>query len=750
MTSVTDEAPRPAWPLSAAALFAIFAATVVLGVNLFGQTESREFWGYLLLLVLGPFAGGLLSALLGRNAAAWQAAARRILLLAAATLLLLGLAALLRQVSGVPLLPVAVALSLGSFLLLSLAVLADRLPAGLERRLEPLAPHAVPLLLAALMAFCALYTPLYPGKVEVSAFFAWIVGDPLFPILLLAAWPVGYLLPRLPKLRGGPLAWLPLALVLCLALLLYDDGHFIEYAHYAAYVGPALHALHGGVPMVEVYSQYGFLPWAVLSLVYHWLPETFGTAAVVVRLFTLAWFAVFVLTAYRLVEDKAVGLLLAAVGLIWAVTFHGNLFNLNALPSTEGYRYLLPQFAILFLAVARRGRERTLGLALLAGIASLTSIEAVVMTAGPVGALAFLTAVRDRSLRALLRDGLAGLAGIAAAQALLTLMLLVFYGRLPDYAPYLELTGTFEPGSAATAAWARPMPSAFGLWVPFSVPLFAVLALAFRDALAGRPDHPRAWLLVPAAVLAVGEASYYVGRSFTTTLGLALLPFLLVVLVGIDALLQRWRSRPARELRWERLLVGLAIAAVFAFSLERFARPYNPGKGNATILRHCFTEAGCAPATVLGRIDRAINEQAIELREDDPKNYVFAGQDLPERLSEILTLAHEDGESERTGLLVDTTHLPYLGVLAFTELGTWYRWPISSSDNDSGSSSLIRLILGSALPARDGEQLIVEKEHDILSLAERELFAQYQARCTLETVQQTRFYEVLRTRDCKN
>ncbi|SME98915.1 hypothetical protein SAMN06265365_107221 [Tistlia consotensis] len=764
--------PGPSWPLRPVALFALFVAALVFSVNLSVETELQETVGYLMLLVVGPFAAGLIWSLCDRGGEeAWKLAAGRVVLLAAATLLLLSIGGLTHQNDQlyhwtndklgqyVPFfreihfrLPLHDQLVdfLAAFLVLSMVALAGRLPGPVARPLDRLAVWSVPLLVGALVLFAAVYTPLYPARDDrVSAFLGWAVDRPLFPILILAAWPLAWLLPRLPAVRGGPIAALLLAVALVFALLLYDDQSFIEWAHYTAYVGPALHALHGGVPMVEVYSQYGLLPWALLTTAYHWLPQTYGSAAMIVRFVTVLWYLSLPLTVYRLVAHKPAALLLASVGLLWIICFHIYALNMNALPSTQGYRYLLPSLAVAWLAWVPEGRRRDLGLFLLALVGSLWSIEATAYVAGPPIAFALLTAVCDRSLLPFARTLLTVVAGIAVGHAGLAAFLQITYGRWPDYGPMLGGLAFFEPRQDGQhSLWSEPIPYGFGLWMPMAGIFFVALAMPVRDALAGRIRHPRAWSLVPASVLGIGELSYFVGRSHATTLGLALMPFLTVAIVGIDALVERWRRAPARTLRAERLLVALAIAGCAAFAMERFLRPYDPGKTNASILRHCFTEAGCAPATVVRRIVDATKEKAADLDLADPKNALVAKNEFLARVREAERLVEAYApDQERVGLLVDTGNYSFVGVPTLADLDKWYAWPINSPVNDGQTPAVARRIVASARPS-DGEILIIDKKRDELADVVRPLAEKYAAHCRLERIDAGRFFEVVRTSDC--
>jgi hypothetical protein len=299
------------WPIKAAALFTLIAAPVVFAVAVCGQSERGEFLGYLAIVVVGSLASGALWQLLDRRSSAypasWFPTASLILLLASVGLILLVLVDrwqpwLAGHLQADVLLSVLFTLSAVSAGLIGCA-LCQRPVLG--TMMLPRSPRIlVAIVLGSLIAFLSVFSPLFVREPTVSGF-AWIFASPAFLTSFGLAWLTVVLSPRLlapDSTLGATLATLVIALVF--AVMLFDDGNFLMYDHYVAYVAPALHAGHGGVPMVDVYSQYGILPWALLRLAYYFLPGTIWTAGLIVRLVTVIWYCVFVLTVFCLVKNK--------------------------------------------------------------------------------------------------------------------------------------------------------------------------------------------------------------------------------------------------------------------------------------------------------------------------------------------------------------------------------------------------------------------------------------------------------------
>ena len=93
--------------------------------------------------------------------------------------------------------------------------------------------------------------------------------------------------------------------------------------------------------------------------------------------------------------------------------------------------------------------------------------------------------------------------------------------------------------------------------------------------------------------------------------------------------------------------------------------------------------------------------------------------------------------------------MPYVSMAAMMETGQWYKWPISSPENDEASPGVMDLILENAVrsPISEGELLVVAKGDHLLKLEQR-ILELIRARCHLEPVETRTFHAVYRMEAC--
>ena len=179
------------------------------------------------------------------------------------------------------------------------------------------------------------------------------------------------------------------AVAICVAggvvLLLYDDLHFTDFSHYMPLVGPALHAARGGTPMVDVYSVYGLGPWLVHLAAFELFTPTFGTAAVTVRVINLLYYGTILAMLVFVTRRRLSALWFFIPAILVALTSHGGMWNMNALPMTLGGRNLLPAVVALLMVASRdKGWGRWAALPLIM-LASLSSVEILIFALAPWG-----------------------------------------------------------------------------------------------------------------------------------------------------------------------------------------------------------------------------------------------------------------------------------------------------------------------------------------------------------------------------
>ncbi len=629
------------------------------------------------------------------------------------------------------------------------------------------------LLIALLVAFTVFFSRFYPAGHpgvplasdlviyvwETPYFAVWLTSGLLFTAGAIWLWRFEE---RTPIRRKHLVESLALLAVCLFVLGLFDDGLYVNLTHYLVHVGPAMHALHGGIAMVDVYSIYGLLPWVVVKLAFELLGPTFGAAALVVRLSQLATLLVMVLVLWAVSRRRLGALSLMVPMLLVATTFHPWLYNLNSLPSTSGLRYLVPSLMVLILTAVRSSSwSRWAGVALLA-VASLWSVETFSYTLAPWGYTLVLQAIRERSLRRAGATLLCGIVGIVLVHATFVLGTFVATGERVDYQPYLGQFARFRPDSESTF-WASPFDPNFGVWVPVWLGHFLILATAAYRAVQGHAPTDMASRLAPVAAYGFAALMYFMGAPIWSSLGLAFISVAIELVCALEVLSTRYRKDGTTGVA--ALLALVAVSSVLvAFGTERFARPMTPSLANSSMLRHCFTSEGCNPGTIAAHLKRSI--AAAPLDPDGPvsvhlheTNPLFAPPQLQEddaiglrRMAEAVDILRRWTPNQpRVALLVDKDPGNwYVSMTVLMQTGQWYRWPISSPYNDEISEPLVALILRRVAekPMQDGEILVVSNDREHLLSIEQKILAAISAHCRLAPLETREFHSVFRMEAC--
>ena len=608
-------------------------------------------------------------------------------------------------------------------------------------------------LIASLVLIFVLFSPFDPAAplgsrmIEYAAglshLLGWIIGALVFVALAV-------LLDRWEARHSGTNAarWaavVALFIVLLFTISLYDDGQYTDFVHYMPFVGPALHARAGGIPLVDVYCQYGFLPWVLIYGTFARLPADFGTAGVVVRLVNIAYLLIIVLIAFSVARRRASAVMLMVPVLLTAITFHAGMYNLNSMPSTEGMRYLPVAIMTLVLCNDRGMAWTRWAAGTVLVVASFWSVESFLFTLLPWGGYLAIETLRLRRWRAGTIEVALCLAGIIAAHAVFALAVFTTTGRWIDYVPYFDLFMQFRLG--VQSDWTLPVNSLNSWWIPVWLAIFLTLARAAAAALRGEA-RTSASRLTPIALYGIGAVSYFVGRSSETTLGLAFIPFALLLISGFQTLLE-----PAQRLtslqKTASGLFPLFLVFIFIFGVERFTEPVTPLLGNSTVLRHCFTQEGCGPRVVAKRIWTAIHTTPATIDFADPRYWHFAANKTDANIRDLVDVLQTYSEKQqRMAILPDTEAGPYIGMLALAETGRWYQWPFNSPLNDGLSPKLSNRIL-SAVRVKDGEPLVVAKPESSLLKIERDILAKLRNSCRLAPVAETAYHSIYRLEDCR-
>jgi hypothetical protein len=550
------------------------------------------------------------------------------------------------------------------------------------------------------------------------------------------------------------LAGLAVGLVGVVILLMYDDTHFVDFGHYVPSIGPAVHALRGGVPMVDVYSVYGFLPWFVHRLAFAIFEPAFGPAAVVVRLINLAYFALLLTTLLVVTRRWVSAAWFFVPALLIALCSHNpgpdGMWNLNALPMTMGGRYLIP--AAMALALAWNGGRPARAVALpLIGVAALSSVEILAFTVAPWGLCALGEAIRRRSPGYLLQEGALVFVAVGIAQAMLIGGVRVIYGQWVDYAPYFSLFFQFRP--AEESIWSVTFPSLYALWFPIGLAYFLVIAIAMHRAFLREPSGTMVERLLPVAALGMGPLTYFFGRPQEGTLNVACLPFAVVAIAVAQSVFVKPRRFGPAGLVLRAVLV-VAFAFITADAFEHFMRPLDPSRGNASILRRCLSPSGCRLDEVPRHIGLALHTDSLD-RRTSVGAYVFEADGTRPRIEEARALVRRWGADDREiALLADRMPIRMadsdaaIGLTTFMATGQWYPWSISAPIIDGASRLVEDRTLARVSTVSDGLLVILPNEEKTMAPLGAAILQRLRTRCELRLLEQGRYLSAFHTRGC--
>ena len=614
-------------------------------------------------------------------------------------------------------------------------------------------------LVASLGAVVFIYSPFDPAEAIPVGLLRYAVTTPNFALWLVVgvvwtafgiwlrrreAWAFGS-----GKVRREILACV---LVVAIILALYDDSHFVDFSHYMPLVGPALHALRGGIPFVDVHSQYGFGTWIVLVPAFELFQPTFGTAAVVIRAVNVAYFLVVLALLCAISRRRLSALWFFVPALLVALTTHGTgpieSWNLNSLPMTLGLRYLLPASMAAVLVVSTTyPRAWWTSLPILA-LASIANIEIFAFTLAPWGFCLLFDAVRTRAMTVTVKKVAYGLAAVLAVHGILVLAIFATSGHLVQYGLYFDLVAQFGPST--DSLWSVPFTPFYALWLPIALSYFSVMAAATYRALRGDPGDSYVERLLPVAALGLGPLAYFFGRPQEATLNLSCVAFAVVAIVVAEVLFVKPRRYgPIGPALFATIVLFFAFTIADGF--EHFMRPFDPRRGNASVLRQCLSHDGCRIDVVASNIGLALDTQPLDSR---TKVGHLVGEDRG-RIEEAIDLLNKwTGESAHVGMLVDTFPSrmadagPAIGLAAFMATGQWYAWSISSPLNDGLSPAITERILARVGETLDGLPILISNEKVDWVALNSAILQKLTHRCSLSLRERGRYHSLYTTSGC--
>lgn len=253
--------------------------------------------------------------------------------------------------------------------------------------------------------------------------------------------------------------------VAAMAIFYFDFRLPTDPMHYLTNASPAMRLLHGGIPLVDTFSQYGPGPMIATWAAFAALPPTLGTANILVQCFNLLFFVALLVSLSRLTSARVASAVLGSAIISVLLGCWGSGYsNLAAAPSNMGFRYLWPATMVLAISLLPSSRTWSGWTVAASAISAWWSIEA--LAASVLIHLSFVVAVRivQRKPRVLLAEVPIALLPPIVALLAFSVLIAFWSGRLPDFGTYLRFLGVYN---AFSDYWGIIAVNTFWGWIPF-------------------------------------------------------------------------------------------------------------------------------------------------------------------------------------------------------------------------------------------------------------------------------------------
>jgi hypothetical protein len=538
-------------------------------------------------------------------------------------------------------------------------------------------------------------------------------------------------------------------IMIAMAIFYFDFRLPADPMHYLTNASPALRLLHGGIPLVDTFSQYGPGPMIATSAAFAVLPATLGTASILVQCFNLLFFVVLLFSLSRLTSTPVASAVLGAAIISVLLGCWGSGYsNLAAAPSNMGFRYLWPAALVLAISLLPASRVSSGWTASAAAISALWSIEA--LAASVLILLSFVVAVRiaQRKPDLLLKDLPAAMLPAIIALSVLSLLIALWSGRWPDFGTYLQFLGVYN---AFSDYWGILAANTFWGWIPVLIVLSLIASLVWKLLLVGtidfgaKVDRDILYGYLPMALLAAFISLYYLGRSVDNVLLLALLPLSCLVVGPYLNATATWNGWG--PVAWSgfglitfSIVWGLSCGYIY---LYRSNSPYHMA------FHECRYDKHCSVSDLVSTLRRS-----IEKNEPEMGAISYIGANGEKMVNEAVSLIVANFKNERASVFLGTFQGRSLATdLALLRAGKSSRWPISYTFTDELLPQLAERIAAMPIELNDGEPVIIRRDETALGPLEREILRRLRDRIQL-CVRETGFYAVVytvsRNRECKS
>lgn len=488
-----------------------------------------------------------------------------------------------------------------------------------------------------------------------------------------------------------------------------------------------------------------------MSWAFDIMPNTYTSAAILVRVLNQFYFIAFACIIFRICKLKFTASLFAMLCLVIVAVSGGQMDNIEKFPSATALRYLL-QFSLpLSLSFLPKGKYFsiwTLFPVILASFWSVTALGACIAIY-----LFFFIAVGVYQKKALIvfKNFSILILTILAAHAIFIAYFKFTQGVNPNYLGYVQFVQSTDIFST-TSFIAVPIPPYYWIWGINVLLYFCIIVYILHRAFNAKPGdwEDRDWELVsrqlPLVAAGIFGMFYFLGRSFPSTWVTGALPFMAVLITGLDIIFSSKKISLAVNCT-VKSLIFCAVAITSSFAIYRFSLPYSPHTGNSTILRKCLMPQGCSAVELFQTTKKKLNTPLYLQPGYHPSKLLMG---IIKDSYEMVNLFYP--ESDRVLLL--NTHpyhqFPYpTTVLLYA--GKIQRLPISNSIEDRLSLRVKKLVFESLKDLKEGE-ILITLENGVLDL-EQEIIGKIKENWNLCPMMRSNntviAYELSRASKCK-
>lgn len=527
--------------------------------------------------------------------------------------------------------------------------------------------------------------------------------------------------------------------VLLLPLLFFDFSLSTEVLHFLTNMAPAIQLQHGGVLMVDTFSQYG--PGPVLATLggFKLFGNSFGAAGITVQIFNLLFYAIWLVCLYRAspLKISALVLGLCLICILMTVWGLGN-SNINFAPSILGFRYLPILLMVLAVSCLRPSSTRSLWTDLAMFLAALWSVEAfggaLLVQAGFSGMQILL----DRSWRRLVIWAIQIILPAIVAVGILSLYALAVGGSLPDYPMYLAYLSAYN---FLSGLWSMPANASFFGWLAILCATFLCLFDAWCRVLQPNAStlavssHNLFYRFVPMALLCFVMSSYYAGRSVDYVVVLALLPFGALVMPALAWMFEIGRRTKSKVAFGTLLIYATFLTVGIGFSVSALSRPDGQYQFAGNV---CVGQGQCSIRSVVNiLLDKMAAQPVLE---KVGNGYADAYFDTRGVVRDTVKLLKRPDIGARAVVLIgsvrDDPILQDFRDQIATDIslfyaGKWHLWPRSDTFVDELLPQRVDQILASPIKLEERAVILVRRDEARLGKIERGILARIRAEFNL-------------------